>query len=197
MNDPFDMYFELLRKWNERIRLVAACADVRAFRERHVADCLAILPLLQDARRVIDLGTGAGLPGIVIKIAAPHIEVVLLDSVRKKIAFCEEAIRKLDLKGVQAHCGRAEDQETIKILGIYDAVVSRATWSLKEYLPAALPYLAPGPGARIIAMKGPRWEEELAEAKPLLAGLGLVAEAPLEYQLASGQRHYALPFRRH
>ncbi len=196
MKDPFDTYYELLRKWNERIRLVSACADAASFRDRHWEDCLAILPLLAAAQRVIDLGTGAGLPGIVIKIAAPRIEVTLLDSVRKKVAFCEEAIRRLGLSGIAAHCGRAEDPETINKLSTYDAVVSRATWSLKDFLPVALPYLASGAAARIIAMKGPRWEDELGEANPLLPGLGLAADQPLEYRLASGQRHYAISFRR-
>lgn len=196
MKDPFDTYFELLRKWNERIRLVSACGDAAAFRQRHWEDCLAILPLLEGAQRMIDLGTGAGLPGIVIKVARPEIEVALLDSVRKKVAFCEEAIRRMGLSGVQAHCGRAEDVKIIDKLGVYDAVVSRATWSLAEFLPRALPFLATGTAGRIVAMKGPRWEEELEEACPLLATLQLKADPPLEYQLASGQRHYAISLRR-
>ncbi len=165
MQDDLSKYFALLSRWNKSIRLVSSAESEEEFRTKHVRDALELSPFLADARTLVDIGTGAGLPGILIKILRPEIEVTLLDSIRKKISFCDEAIRTLGLVGIRAVAGRAEDDNILKSLGKFDAIVSRATWELDKYLRISTSYLAEGPAAGIYAFKGAKCAEELLDAK--------------------------------
>lgn len=197
MVDAISKYFSLLKKWNRSIRLVSSAESEDEFRERHVRDVEELLPFLVDINIMIDIGTGAGLPGILIKIAKPEIEVVLLDSIRKKISFCEEAIRSLGLTGIKAVVGRAEDEGVRVNLGAFDAVISRATWDLKNYIKISSCYMDRGLGARLIALKGPKWRAELAEAENSLDKQGLMLENTHEYTLSDGAKRCILSFKRH
>lgn len=188
MINAYREYWELLRRWNQRIRLVGECEEEAVFQAQHLEDCLAMVPLVESCESLLDLGTGAGLPGIVLKIAIPTLRVALLDSVRKKIAFCEEAIRRLQLTDISATCARAEDQNVVGALGTFDVVISRATWELQDFIRMAIPYLTPIPQARIVAMKGARWREELKAAAPALAELGLHVVEAREYLLGGGEQ---------
>lgn len=186
MTEQLKEYFALLSKWNESIRLVSKADDFDAFVFEHVEDALRLRPHLEGARNMLDLGTGAGIPGLLVKMDMPELKVVLLDSVRKKIGFCEEAIRVLGLEGIEAVTGRAEDEAIIMALGKFDRIVSRATWKLAEYLPLALPYMKDD-GGRAIAMKGPAWREELSEAQEFMSDNGLAVVTKDEYQHADGR----------
>lgn len=191
MTEKLKEYFDLLQKWNESIKLVSRTDDFDQFVFEHVEDALRTRKHLENAKSLLDLGTGAGIPGILIKMDMENLRVVLLDSVRKKVSFCEEAIRKLGLEGIEAITGRAEDEAVIEALGKFDAIVSRATWKVNEYLRMALPYMG-GPGSKIIAMKGPNWRDELAEAKPLMVENDLKTVAADKYVLGDGRRHCLL-----
>lgn len=193
MDDSLRRYYELLVKWNRQINLTSV-DDEAGFRSAHAEDAHALLPHLGDAHTVLDLGTGAGIPGILLKVWRPALEVTLVDATRKKISFCDEAIRQLRLSGIRAVWGRAEDAKVREDLGRFDLVVSRATWDLREFLSIALPYV--GEGGRVIAMKGPRWDEELAaSAKTLVGGeLSLIGTHP--YVLPGGQSRCLLVFER-
>ncbi|MFA4874962.1 MAG: 16S rRNA (guanine(527)-N(7))-methyltransferase RsmG [bacterium] len=180
-------YYSLLAKWNERISLVSSARDETEFRAKHVEDALALIPFLSGARTLLDIGTGAGIPGIIIKIARPDIDVTLLDSTRKKVGFCEEAIRQLGLTGIRAICGRAEDARVQGMLGRFDAIVSRATWQIEEYLNISYSYIAETEGSRVLAMKGPAWRDELDAAKASMERLGLKLLASHEYRLRTGE----------
>jgi len=188
-------YFDLLSHWNKKINLVSNADDFDVFVFEHVEDALRMHGHLEGAKTLLDLGTGAGIPGILIKLDMPDLRVVLLDSIRKKISFCEEAIRRLGLKGIEAVTGRAEDEAIIQALGTFDAIVTRATWKLSDYLKMAAPYMHDS-GSRVIAMKGAGWRDELAEARDFMAESGIRFLSTDEYDLADGRRHTMLVFGR-
>lgn len=193
MDENLRLFFDLLIQWNRRINLTAV-KDIEGFRNKHVKDSLSLLPFLGDAKKIVDLGAGAGIPGIIIKIAQPDIDVTLVDATRKKISFCEEAIRKLGLQGIRAIWGRAEDPSLARSVGRFDVVVSRATWKLAEFLKIAHSFAAND--GIIIAMKGPKWRRELeAAAKMALEG-ALVLEGTHPYKLPDGEERCLLVFKR-
>jgi len=185
MTEKLKDYFDLLSKWNKSIKLVSRADDFDQFVFEHVEDTLRMRRHLKGARTLLDLGTGAGIPGILVKMDMEDLRVVLLDSVRKKVSFCEEAIRRLGLENIEAVTGRAEDEAVIEALGKFDVIVSRATWKLGEYLGMALPYA--GEGAKIIAMKGVAWREELAQADGFMTANGLAVVDTDEYILGDGK----------
>ncbi len=161
----FEQYLSLLLKWN-KVHNLTAIRDTENVVKRHFLESLAIIPHLGSSRTILDLGTGAGFPGIPLAIMRPTWQVTVLDSAHKKIAFCQEVVRVCNLRYVRVILSRAEAPSIVHKLGRFDAVVSRATWSLAEFLPMALPYLHI-PDGIIVAMKRPRHWEELAEIPPL------------------------------
>jgi 16S rRNA (guanine527-N7)-methyltransferase len=146
-------YQALLERWNATYNLTAV-RDPAEMITRHVLDSLAILPYVQGAR-LADLGTGPGLPGVVLAIAAPGREIVLVDSNGKKVRFLREAIRALKLDGVRAEQARVED-----VTGQFDCITARAFASLADMLGWGGHLLAPD--GIWLAMKGKRPDDELA-----------------------------------
>lgn len=191
IDDLLRNYFGLLVAWNKKINLTSI-DDEEGFRTKHVDDCLRTLPYLSKGSGLLDLGTGAGIPGIILKIERDDLDVTLLDSTRKKISFCDEAIRRLALPQIRTLWGRAEDPKIMAELGKFDVVISRATWALTDFLEIASPYLRSG--GRLIAMKGARWSEELGAAKEVLGRIGFILNAIDEYTLKSGEARCLLIF---
>jgi 16S rRNA (guanine527-N7)-methyltransferase len=171
-------YQALLERWNGAYNLTAV-RDPAEMVTRHLLDSLAILPYVQGAT-LADLGTGPGLPGIVLAIAAPGRQVLLVDSNGKKVRFLREAIRALKLEGVRAVQSRVEDVE-----GRFDCITARAFASLADMLGWGGHLLAPG--GVWLAMKGRSADEELPGIPPgfrlrerhLLQVPGLEAERQL------------------
>jgi 16S rRNA (guanine527-N7)-methyltransferase len=155
----FEQYLSLISKWNKTHNLTAVRGQDEIVK-KHFLESLALLPHLGHSVSLLDLGTGAGFPGLPIAIMRPDCRVVVVDSSHKKVAFCQEVIRVSALQNATAVCGRAEDEGIRKLLGQFDAVVYRATWSLADYLPMAAPYVR-HPGGQILAMKGPKYQQEL------------------------------------
>ena len=145
-------YQALLERWNAAYNLTAV-RDPADMVTRHLLDSLAILPHVQGAT-LADLGTGPGLPGIVLAIAAPGREILLVDSNGKKVRFLREAIRALKLDGVRAVQSRVED-----VQGQFDCVTARAFASLADMLGWGGHLLAPD--GIWLAMKGKRPDDEL------------------------------------
>jgi 16S rRNA (guanine527-N7)-methyltransferase len=187
-------YFLLLQRWNTKVRLVSDATDAARFEREHVEDVRRLLPFLSGVRTLLDIGTGAGIPGIIIKILLPEIHVSLLDATRKKINFCEEAIRRLGLGGIRAVCGRAEDPEIAKALGTFDAIVSRATWELDKYIGISSSYMDIAGKPIVMAMKGPGWKEELQGARTAMEREGLRLVESHQYCLSDGRQRSILIF---
>ncbi len=155
-----EAYLKILIKWNAVYRLVGN-ADPDYLWRFHVADSLAVNTLIGDFSKLADLGTGAGLPGIIIKIMHPDREVVLVDSLTKRCNFCREVKRELGLKKLTIVDGRADSEEIVHRTGPCDVVISRAVWQLREFGAIGSKFLQAG--GRLLAMKGDRHPEEIAD----------------------------------
>ena len=175
-------YLGLLQKWNRVYNLTAIRQPGRLV-SHHLLDSLSVLPHLPGPR-LIDVGSGAGLPGIPLAIARPDWEVVLLDSNHKKGAFLRQALIELELPNAQVAITRAEEWHTAP-LGT--AAVSRAFSDLAGFVESARHMV--GPGGILAAMKGVYPHEELAQ---LPAGVGVEAVVPLDVPELGAVRHLIL-----
>ncbi len=137
--------------------------------DRHILNSVAVAELIESGARVLDIGSGAGLPGIPIAIARPDLRVTLIEPMLRRTAFLEEAVAALGID-VAIVRGRAEDPGVRSQVGGADVVVSRAVASLDKLSRWSLPLLRPG--GRMLALKGERAEEEVAEARRGMVPLG-------------------------
>jgi len=172
-------YVALLQKWNKTHNLTAVREPLQMV-TRHVLDSLAVLPHLQGTR-LIDVGTGAGLPGIPLALARPDLQVTLLDSTHKKTVFLQQACIELQLTNVSVVCERVE---AFQPQDKFDSVISRAFSDLGEFVKLARHLCAPG-GA-LLAMKGVYPYEELAL---LPADVAVEQVIPLDVPGLKEQRH--------
>jgi 16S rRNA (guanine527-N7)-methyltransferase len=157
-NERLAEFANLLLSWNRRINLVGA-RDRTQLQHRHIEDCLQIAELVGDERSPIaDLGSGGGLPGLIISIRHPGLRVICIESDQRKAAFLREAIRVLDLDAEV----RARRIEVVEPLAA-PVVTARALAPLPRLLPLVFRHLAPD-GAAVL-MKGRRWQEELEKAR--------------------------------
>ncbi|HET7674396.1 MAG TPA: 16S rRNA (guanine(527)-N(7))-methyltransferase RsmG [Gammaproteobacteria bacterium] len=162
-------YLELLEKWNRAYNLTAVRHSVDMV-NRHLVDSLSVLPFLRGSR-ILDLGTGAGLPGIPVAIARREVSVVLLDGNGKKTRFCTQAIAELGLGNVEVMHARVENYRPKEL---FDIVVCRAFGSLATFVNSAGRLLHAG--GRLVAMKGRVLQREMDEIPPEFR---LVEEVPL------------------
>lgn len=149
-------YAALLRRWNRAFNLVAR-GDEADLERRHLLDSLVAVPFLRGPR-VLDLGSGAGLPGIPLAVARPGLAFVLADRRARRTRFLEEAVAALGLDDVRVVT--VDVRRWPEGRGAFGTVVARAVAPLPELAALARPLLAPG--GRLVAIKGPRVEEELA-----------------------------------
>ena len=168
----FMTYKDLLQEWNKKINLTAIIEDDDIIK-KHFIDSIKIFraDFLKVAKNIIDVGTGAGFPGIPINILKPQINVTLLDSLNKRLIFLNEVINKLGLSNINTVHGRAEDfGKNIHYREKYDAAVSRAVANLAVLAEFCLPFVKVG--GYFIAMKGPGIEEEIVNGKGAISRLG-------------------------
>ena len=159
--DRFEIYHRLLSEWNEKMNLTAI-TDPVAVAEKHFADSLAALPYLKPGMKVVDVGTGAGFPGVPLLIMEPGLELTLADSLQKRLTFLDALLKELGLKAALVH-GRAEDLGQNKLYREqYDAALSRAVANLPVLLELTTPFVRVGGTA--IAYKGDA-DQELESAK--------------------------------
>ncbi len=157
--EAFDLYLKELLKWNQKINLTAIRSE-KGIILKHFLDSLSVYPYLIKPSMLLDIGSGAGFPGIPLKMVEPSLEVTLIDSVRKKVDFQRHIIRMLGLKGIQAIHGRVQDKEILKSMeGRFDIVISRAFSDLRTLLILSFPF--PKKGGRVLAMKGETGSEEI------------------------------------
>ena len=168
--NQFYQYKELVLEWNEKINLTAI-TDEREFIIKHFIDSLTIKPYIEYGKTIIDIGTGAGFPGIPIKIVNPNNEIVLFDSLNKRLMVLEDIVGKLKLSKVQLVHGRAEETfKNVQYREKYDIAVSRAVASLNVLAELTLP--AVKVGGMCICMKGNNAEEEIKGAENAIRVLG-------------------------
>ena len=170
--EQFMTYLSLLLEWNEKMNLTAI-TEKREVVLKHFADCLSLVPAVEwkSGMQVIDVGTGAGFPGVPVKIACPEIELTLLDSLQKRIGFLQEVGTQLNLDGVNYVHSRAEDGgQNPDYREKFDLCVSRAVANLAVLSEYCLPFVRVG--GRLVALKGPDAEAEVAQAKGALEKLG-------------------------
>jgi 16S rRNA (guanine527-N7)-methyltransferase len=168
----FATYLRLLQEWNQKINLTAI-EDDQGIVIKHFIDSLLFLKKINLSSKmvVLDLGTGAGFPGLPLKIWQPEVKVVLADSLQKRIRFLEEVVKNLELKNIEIVHGRAEDLAREKSYREkFDCVVARAVASLPVLAEYCLPFVAKE--GFFAAAKGPDLEEELVQAEQAIKTLG-------------------------
>jgi len=165
-------YIDQLKKWNSKINLTSLTGDLEIV-AKHFVDSLTAAPYAQGAQRVLDIGAGAGFPGLPLKIMSPAMELVLLEASQKKCFFLRHIIRGLELEGVEVVHGRAEERDTQgQYAERFDLVLSRAVADLPTSLQLALPY--PKKGGFIVGMRGKKGEQEQGETDWEHWGLRLI-----------------------
>lgn len=172
-------YLSLLEKWN-RVYNLTAIRDLHRMVSHHLLDSLAVVQYF-SGKRVLDVGSGAGLPGIPLAIARPDLEVVLVDPVAKKTAFLTQAKTELGLANLTVVTGRVESLDPAEP---YDEITSRAFAALDEFIRLTRPLLAPR--GRWLAMKGAQVKEEIRQ----IEGLAKVsANIPIRVPGLDAERH--------
>lgn len=190
--NKFIRYKELIKEWNEKVNLTAITEDSEIIK-KHFIDSIKVFKFqeLKNAKKVIDIGTGGGFPGIPMKIINPSSKVVLLDSLNKRINFLNEVIKELKLNDIETIHGRAEDfaQEN-KYRERFDVAVSRAVANLTVLTEFCLPFVKIG--GYFVAMKGPAIDEEMKEAKNAIKILGGEVEEILKVDIEGSDLNHNL-----
>ena len=181
--EQFLRYYELLTEWNEKINLTAI-TEYNDVMKKHFVDSLSLIKAIDLSKelKVIDVGTGAGFPGLALKIAFPNLSITLLDSLNKRINFLNCVIEELGLMDIRAYHGRAEDlagrgdqRES------YDLCVSRAVANLATLSEYCLPFVKLD--GSFISYKSEKTEVEIHQAKNAITILGGSIEKQVEFLL--------------
>lgn len=180
--DQFAVYYRELLLWNRRINLISEKSS-REIVIRHFLDSLMAAPSIANRDGLlIDLGSGAGFPGIPLRIALPDLQLMLVESSRKKTSFLSHIVRTLQFEGVTVVRERIEALIGEKALaGSFDTVLSRAAFKLPQLIRMASFFLKEG--GILIAMKGADLGEEMAEAETILSATGMALAACRDVRL--------------
>ncbi|MCF8056049.1 MAG: 16S rRNA (guanine(527)-N(7))-methyltransferase RsmG [Desulfocapsa sp.] len=176
-------YFRELKHWGRRINLIAKGAEDEEILEKHFLDSLTLLPLLGGEKpHLLDIGTGAGFPGLVCKAVRSDLQVTLVEPRLKRVSFLRHVVRTLNLQDTSILECRVEDEVQLPSNGGFTHITSRAVNEIKLFLEMCSRFA--GLGVQVICMKGPKWEEEL---------VGWQKSGGNEHFTLVSQRNYVLP----
>lgn len=181
--EQFLIYYEMLVEWNGFMNLTAI-TEYDEVMKKHFIDSISLIKAYDVTKSVtvIDVGTGAGFPGLALKIAYPNLQVTLLDSLNKRIQFLDEVINKLQLQGVETIHGRAEDfAKAGKLRETFDLCVSRAVANLSTLSEYCLPFVKIG--GSFISYKSEKITEEMSAAENAIKLLGGKVKDQVEFTL--------------
>lgn len=196
--DQFYNYYELLIHWNSMVNLTAI-TQMEEVVTKHFVDSLSLKKIIvdidQSSRKLIDVGTGAGFPGIPLKIVFPELEVTLLDSLNKRVKFLNEVIENLQLEGITAIHGRAEDLGRDNVSReTYDLCVSRAVANLATLSEYCMPFVKTG--GYFVPYKSGKLEEELGIGKGAVKKLSGEIEEILTFSLPNADERCLVKIRK-
>lgn len=183
-------YVAELLKWNEKVSLTAITRDDEVV-DKHLIDSLAVLPEVSGATHLLDLGAGAGLPGIPLAVALPELRATLVDAVAKKVGFMKSGAVKAGVATrVRAVHARAEGHPEKEQLPVVDCVISRAFMDVGPFLLLARHYVAPG--GRVVTMVGQTPPADVLETHAAAAGLHLESRRTFQLPLSGDPRGVAV-----
>lgn len=179
--EQFFDYMELLIEWNEKMNLTAI-TEPEEIILKHFIDSITILKEIEDGSKIVDVGTGAGFPGIPLSIMNPTLKVTLVDSLNKRLIFLQEVVDKLKLKNVEIIHARAEEfGQNKKYRESFDISTSRAVANLSTLSEYLIPLVKVG--GKVISMKAAEAQEEINQAKKAIQVLGGTIEKIDEFNL--------------
>lgn len=190
--DKFKKYKALIKEWNEKINLTAI-TDEDDIIKKHFIDSISVLEsnVIKNGMEIIDIGTGAGFPGIPLKIILPDSKILLVDSLNKRVNFLNEVIRMLELHGIEAIHGRAEEvAKKPEYREKFNIVVSRAVANMTVLSEYCIPFAKIG--GYFIAMKGPSSENEIEESKHAISILGGKIKNVVETRMLQSDMNHRL-----
>jgi 16S rRNA (guanine527-N7)-methyltransferase len=192
----FILFLENLWLWNKHINLTGIVRK-RDMLLQLMLDPMVALPYLPSGGTLLDIGSGAGIPGLPLKIAGPSYEVHLLEAKAQKVSFLRDMIRKIGLKGITAFQGRAEKPEDLpNLFPGYDIVTARALAPLTKTIAICFPYIRPG--GILVTFKGSDIDREIVDSSAVIEDLDLSIQTNAAYCLPEtrGERHL-LVLKRH
>lgn len=190
--NKFMKYKSMIQEWNEKINLTTITEDSEII-QKHFIDSINIFnfKILKNSKNIIDVGSGAGFPGIPIKIVNSDIKVVLLDSLNKRINFLDKVIKELELKDIKTIHGRAEDFAKDKnYREKFDIATSRAVANMTVLSEFCMPYVKVG--GYFLALKGPTIEQELNDSRNAIGTLGGKIQDIIKVDMEDSEMHHNL-----
>lgn len=175
------LYHRELQRWSGKVNLIARNTPEVQVVENHFLDSLTLLPLLPPGARLLDIGTGAGFPGLACKAVRPDLIPTLVEPRLKRVSFLRHIVRTLALTEVTIVAGRIEDDRQLPATMPFTHVTSRAVADIAGFVTMAGRFAQPG--LKLICMKGPKWREELAAADAVVASSPFQLEEVIETTL--------------